>query len=123
MIVVVNDEARVREALCGVLERAGYAVGAFARGADALEAVTWPAVELVISDRTNIPMDGVEFVRRVRERSNVPVVVVSAWAHELEEQLRGTALAGDDYVAVPFSLQNVVARVESVLELRPAGAP
>ena len=65
-------------------------------------------------------MDGVEFEWRVRERSNVPVVFVSAWAEELEKQLRGTQLAADDYIAVPFSLQNVVTRVESVLELRRA---
>jgi two-component system response regulator ChvI len=98
-------------------------VRAFARGADALEVVAWSTVELVISDRTNFPMNGVEFVGRVRERSNVPVVFVSAWAAELEEELRGTEFAADDYIAVPFSLKNVVARVESVLELRRAGAP
>jgi DNA-binding response OmpR family regulator len=69
-----------------------------ARGADALEPVAWPAVELVISDRTNFPMDDVEFVRRVRARSNAPVVFVSAWADELEEQLRRTQVAADDYI-------------------------
>jgi chemotaxis response regulator CheB len=46
-------------------------------------------------------MDGVEFVRRVRERSNVPVVFVSAWPEEIEKELRGTQLAADDYIAVP----------------------
>ena len=57
----------------------------------------------------------------MRERSNVPVVFVSAWAAELEEELRGTELAADDYIQVPFSLSDAVARVGSVLELRRAG--
>ena len=123
MIVVVNNEARVRDALRRVLEQAGYEVRAFARGGDALQMVAWSAVELVISDRTNFPMDGVEFVRRVRERSNVPVVFVSAWADELEDQLRETQLAADDYIQAPFSLSDVVARVRAVLAQRRAGAP
>ncbi len=93
MIVVVNNERGVREGLQRALERAGYAVRAFERGADALQDVAWSAVELVISDRTNFPMDGVAFVHRVRERSDVPVVFVSAWAAELEEELRGSERA------------------------------
>ena len=121
MIVVVNDEAGVREGLRGALERAGYEVRAFERGADALQDVAWPAVELVISDRTNFPMDGVAFVRRVRLRSRVPVVFVSAWAIELEEELRGTEFAADDYIQAPFSLADAVARVGAVLKLRRAG--
>ena len=107
--------------LCGALERAGYEVRAFESGADALEEVARSAVELVISDRTNFRMDGVAFVRRLRERSNVPVVFVSAWAAELEEELRGSELTADDYIQAPFSLADAVARVGAVLELRRAG--
>jgi two-component system response regulator BaeR len=92
-------------------------------GGGALEGVGWSTVELVISDRTNFPMDGVEFVRRVRERSDVPVVFVSAWAAELEEELRGTELAADDYIQVPFSLSDAVARAGAVLAQRRAGTP
>ena len=94
---------------------------AFESGADALEEVARSAVELVISDRTNFRMDGVAFVRRLRERSNVPVVFVSAWAAELEEELRGSELTADDYIQAPFSLADAVARVGAVLELRRAG--
>lgn len=120
MIVVVNNETHVREGLRRALAGAGYEVRAFARGVDALEEVAWSGVELVITDRTNSPMDGVAFVRRVRERANVPVVFVSAWAAELEEELRGTELAADDYIQTPFSLSDVAARVESVLQGRVA---
>jgi DNA-binding response OmpR family regulator len=61
--------------------------------------VEWSRVRLLISDRTNFPMDGVELVQRVRVVCpNLPIVFVSAWAEELERELRGSGLAAQDYI-------------------------
>jgi CheY-like chemotaxis protein len=127
MIVVVNDELRVRETLHGVLERAGYEVRAFARGEDALEAIAWPTVELVISERTNFPMNGIEFLRRVRERLNVPVVFVSAWAQELQqgdgERCGAEAVGDQDASETLIEPQLEISDFALEFRLRPSGVP
>jgi DNA-binding response OmpR family regulator len=86
-------------------------VRAFAHAPEALDALEQDAADLVITDGTNSPIDGIEFVRRLRTFSDTPVIFVSAWADEIEQKLRGTELEARDYIQVPFARANFVARV------------
>ncbi len=110
-IVVVNDEPNVLMFIRTFLEEDGHSVRAFAHAPEALAALQTEAADLVITDGTNWPINGIEFVRRLRSFSGVPIIFVSAWADELEEKLRGTKLEAYDYVQVPFARDDFVARV------------
>jgi DNA-binding response OmpR family regulator len=79
-IAVVNNEPALLEALKFNLERSGYRVQAYGNSADALDALIAFPADLVITDGSNSPFDGVELFRRLREHTNVPVIFVSAWA-------------------------------------------
>lgn len=115
-IVVVNDEPNVLEIVQSLLEEQGYGVRAFAHGAEALVALGKTRADLVITDASNHPMSGVELVRRLRHLSDVPVMFLSAWAEDVEEQLRGTELAAQGYLNLPFSADQLLQRVKLVLE-------
>ena len=88
----------------------------FAHGHEALEALTDVDPDLVITDGLNCPMSGAEFVRRLRPLTNVPVIFLSAWAQELEDELRGVQFEPKDDIALPFSGAELVRRVSMVLE-------
>lgn len=117
-IVVVNDEPNILEIVQSLLQEEGYSVRAFAHGFDALAAISAEPADLLITDGSNRPMTGVELVRRLREVSDVPVVFLSAWAREIEAELRGTELEAQDYIELPFSGAELVKRVWAVLERR-----
>lgn len=118
-IVLVNDEAPLRKVVTYHLERQGYGVRAYAHGADALDAYGSRPCDLVITDVTNFPMHGVEFVRRLREFDHsVAVIILSARASEVERELRGTGAAADDYITCPFMSAELVSTVRRVLEKR-----
>jgi two-component system OmpR family response regulator len=112
-IIVVNDEPNILKIVQNLLETEGYGVRAYPHGLEALAA--GPA-DLVITDGSNHPMSGVEFVRQLRRVSDVPVIFLSAWAQELREQLRGTELEAQGYIDLPFSTAELVQRVKLVLQ-------
>ena len=120
-IVIVNDEPNVLEVMMAVLEEDGHAVRGFAHGREALTALEEEMADLVITDCSNHPIDGVEFVHRLRGWSDVPVVFVSAWAQEIEENLRGTRLEAQNYVQLPFSAEELTTKVRVALLERPIG--
>ncbi|KAB2938012.1 MAG: response regulator [Hyphomicrobium sp.] len=119
-IVVVNDEPNILEIVQSLLAAQGYGVRAFAHGAEALVALGKAPADLVITDASNHPMSGVELVRRLRHLTDVPVIFLSAWAEDVEEQLRGTELAAQGYVELPFSTDQLLQVVERALAPRPA---
>jgi DNA-binding response OmpR family regulator len=118
-IVVVNDEPNILAIVQRLLEEHGYGVRAFAHGAEALVALGKAPADLVITDASNHPMSGVELVRRLRHLSDMPVIFLSAWAEDVEEQLRGTELAAQGYLNLPFSADQLLESVKSVLAHRP----
>jgi DNA-binding response OmpR family regulator len=115
-VLVVDDEARIRAVLRAYLEADGFAVTEAATGEQALAGAldaTDPPV-LVLLDVGLPDVDGLEVLRRVRQRSPVPVILVTARAEEVDK-LVGLGVGADDYVTKPFSPREVVARVRAVL--------
>jgi two-component system response regulator RegX3 len=113
LVLLVDDEASVRDALGAYLERAGYRV-ALARDGDEAAAL-FPTVrpDVVILDLMLPGVDGWELLRRWRSESQVPVVILTARADE-SDAIVGLRLGADDYVRKPFSPGEVVARLEAV---------
>jgi phosphate regulon transcriptional regulator PhoB len=116
-ILVVEDEADIRELLSYSLTQEGYAVEEAADGAEALERVTRRAPDLALLDLMLPRMSGLELCRRLRanpETTRLPVIMVTAKSAEVDRVL-GLEMGADDYVIKPFSPREVVARVKALL--------
>ncbi|RRI02679.1 DNA-binding response regulator [Mesorhizobium tamadayense] len=119
-ILVADDDPHIREIICFALEKAGMTTLAVADGAAALQAVERQAPDLIVLDIGMPEMDGLEVCRRLRQRSDVPVLFLSARDEEIDRIL-GLEMGGDDYVTKPFSPRELVARVNVILRrARPA---
>jgi two-component system KDP operon response regulator KdpE len=114
-ILVVDDEPRVVRLVTEVLKAVGYQVIAAASGEPALEMVALEQPDLVLLDIL-LPhgLDGYEVCHRVREFSDVPVIMLTAKAQELDK-LKGFDVGADDYLTKPFSARELIARVRAVL--------
>jgi DNA-binding response OmpR family regulator len=114
-ILVVDDDDTVAEVVVAYLARAGHHVVRAADGAGALRAArAEPGVDLVVLDVMLPDLDGIEVCRRLRRDGDVPVVMLTALGGELDRIL-GLEVGADDYVTKPFSVRELVLRVESVL--------
>jgi len=118
-VLVVDDEPKISEVVCSYLRREGYEPVAVATGVAALEACERRAPSLVILDLMLPDLPGEEVCRRLRTRSRVPVIMLTARAEDAEA-VRGLGLGADDYVTKPFSPRQLMARVAAVLR-RAAG--
>lgn len=113
-ILVVEDDPAVRDVVREVLAERGFRVTEASDADRALSSVSaWPP-NLVILDLGLPGMDGLELLRRLRERGDVPVIVLTGRA-ELADRVIGLELGADDYVVKPFEHRELVARVNSVL--------
>jgi two-component system KDP operon response regulator KdpE len=114
-ILVVDDEPRLVRLVSEVLKVVGYQVIAAASGKLALEMVALEQPDLVLLDIL-LPRgpDGYEVCRRIREFSDVPVIMLTAKAQE-SDMLHGFDVGADDYLTKPFSAKELVARVNAVL--------
>jgi DNA-binding response OmpR family regulator len=113
-VLVVDDEADIRGLLRELLERAGYEMAEAANGREALRAFYATSPDLVLLDISMPEMDGWQTLERIRDLSDVPVVMLTARTAELEK-VRGLKGGADDYVAKPFGRQELLARVEALL--------
>ena len=120
-VLVVDDDADVRALVSELLTRAGYEVSEAPNGREALKALFDERPDLVVLDVTMPELDGWATLERIRDLSDVPVVMLSARGGELEK-VRGLRAGADDYVTKPFGRQELLARVESVLRRAPAAA-
>ena len=118
-VLVVDDDADVRALVSTLLGRAGYLVAEAPDGRAALKALYGQRPDLVVLDVNMPDLDGWATLERIRELSDVPVVMLSARGEELEK-VRALRAGADDYVTKPFGRQELLARVESVLR-RTAG--
>ncbi len=114
-ILVVDDDPRLREVLKIALERAGFAVVAASDGQRALTHAAREAPDLIVLDIGLPEMDGLEVCRRLRVRSDVPVIFLTARDDEIDRVV-GLELGGDDYVTKPFSPRELIARIRAVLK-------
>ncbi len=114
-VLVVDDEPRLVSLVRHVLEAVGYRVVAAVDGRSALEKVAIEQPDLVLLDIL-LPgeIDGYEVCRRLREFSNVPIIMLTAKAKE-EDKITGFDVGADDYLTKPFSSKELVVRVRAVL--------
>jgi DNA-binding response OmpR family regulator len=118
-VLVVDDEPMVRDVLERYLRKEGFEVDVAIDGDDALERAAAGNPDLVLLDLMLPKRDGYEVFGVIRERSQVPVIMLTARGEETDRVV-GLELGADDYVTKPFSPREVVARVRSVLR-RSAG--
>lgn len=114
-ILVVDDEASVRELLSFNLKKNGYSVETAADGREALAKAA--GMDLVLLDIMLPEVDGLEVCRRLKadpQTSGIPIIMLTAKAEEIDRVL-GLELGADDYVVKPFSMRELLARVKAVL--------
>lgn len=114
-ILVVDDDPRLRELVSITLERSGFSVVTARDGQMALTCATREAPALIVLDVGLPEMDGLEVCRRVRARSDVPILFLTARDDEIDRIL-GLELGADDYVTKPFSPRELVARIKAILK-------
>ena len=112
-ILIIDDEKELRNGIRGLLGNDNYSIDEAGTGTEGLALLTDDTV-LVILDIMMPGMDGIEVCKRIRERSSVPVLFLSAKTHE-EDILAGLAAGGDDYMTKPFSYTELNARVKALL--------
>ena len=121
-ILVVDDEIPLTEVISAYLINAGYFVDAANDGRSALELFDNREYDLIILDLMLPDIQGEEIIRRIRQRSNVPVIMLTAKTDE-DDVVSGLKLGADDYITKPFSVKVLLARVESVLRRSKDDAP
>ena len=113
-ILIIEDEESIAELEKDYLELSGFDVETEKRGDVGLEKALEESVDLVILDLMLPEMDGFEICRRIREKKNIPVIMVSARKDDIDK-IRGLGLGADDYMTKPFSPSELVARVKAHL--------
>src|SRR3972149_1783761 len=120
-ILVVDDEDTIREVIRRYLERDGFAVREAADGYAALEAIQDGPPDLIVLDLMLPGVDGLSITQQIRERHRIPIIMLTAKG-ETSDRIRGLDLGADDYMAKPFSPQELVSRVKAVLRRAGGGA-
>jgi two-component system, OmpR family, response regulator len=116
-ILVVDDDAHIRDVVCFALRRAGYQPLTAANGRAALEVAAREMPALVVLDILMPELDGTAVCTRLRSKSDLPVIFRTSKDEEMDRIL-GLELGADDYVVKPFSPRELVARVKAVLRRR-----
>lgn len=110
-VLIVEDDDAIADALTTGLNRLGYTVRRVSTASDALTA---PEPDLVLLDLGLPDLDGQEVCRRIRERSQVPLIVITARSDEIDRVML-LDLGADDYVVKPFGFRELAARIRAVL--------
>ena len=118
-ILVVEDEATIREVIRRYLEREGYQVREAADGYAALDILAEAEPDLIVMDLMLPGIDGLTLTRQLRQRSQVPVIMLTARG-DTSDRIRGLDLGADDYLPKPFSPRELISRIQAVLR---RGAP
>ncbi len=121
-ILVVDDDPDMRELLTELLGRTGYELRLAANGREGLRSLFASTPDLVILDVSMPELDGWATLERIREVSDVPVLMLTAQAGELDK-VRGLRGGADDYVSKPFGRQELLARVDALLRRATPSGP
>ena len=113
-ILVVDDEARIVDLARMYLEQEGYSVTSAGDGVTATRMILNHKPQLVVLDLMLPGMDGLEACRRVREESDVPIIMLTARSDDIDK-IVGLELGADDYLTKPFNPRELVARVRAIL--------
>ena len=122
-ILIAEDDSILADGLVRSLRQSAYAVDHVKTGAEADTALSMQTFDLVILDLGLPKMSGLEVLRRLRARnSNVPVLILTA-ADSVDERVKGLDLGADDYMAKPFALNELEARVRALTRRGAGGGP
>lgn len=122
-VLLVEDEARLSEALSVLLTRAGYEVEAVLDGASALDRIRTNAYDVIILDRMLPRLDGLSLLKQIRkENIDTPVLFLTA-KDAPGERVEGLEAGADDYLIKPFFTEELLARIKVLLRRRPKNAP
>jgi two-component system, OmpR family, alkaline phosphatase synthesis response regulator PhoP len=113
-VLVVEDEASIASFVAAYLKNAGYAVRTTATGAEALKLVASEKPALVVLDLMLPDMDGVEVCKRIRQSTDMPVLMLTARDEDVDKII-GLEVGADDYMTKPFNPRELVARVRAIL--------
>ncbi|HEY0325783.1 MAG TPA: response regulator transcription factor [Allosphingosinicella sp.] len=113
-IALVDDDRNILTSLSVALHSEGFVTRLYSDGESALKALTENPPDLAVLDVKMPRMDGMELLRRLREKSAIPVIFLTSKDDELDEAL-GLAMGADDYIAKPFSQRLLIARIRAVL--------
>ena len=113
-IALVDDDRNILTSVSIALQTEGFLTRVYSDGETALKALTDNPPDLAVLDIKMPRMDGLELLRRVREKSQVPVIFLTSKDDELDEAL-GLAMGADDYIAKPFSQRLLIARIRAIL--------
>ncbi|MDX6472625.1 MAG: two-component system, OmpR family, alkaline phosphatase synthesis response regulator PhoP [Gaiellaceae bacterium] len=113
-VLVVEDEASIASFVAAYLKNAGYAVRTTASGAEALKLVASEKPALVVLDLMLPDMDGVEVCKRIRQTTDLPVLMLTARDEDVDKII-GLEVGADDYMTKPFNPRELVARVRAIL--------
>ena len=125
-IALVDDDRNILTSVSIALEAEGYRIQTYTDGASALDGLKHSPPDLAIFDIKMPRMDGMELLRRLRQKSDLPVIFLTSKDEEIDE-LFGLKMGADDFIHKPFSQRLLVERVKAVLRRfapkEPAGAP
>ncbi|MEY4269709.1 MAG: hypothetical protein RLZZ58_925 [Pseudomonadota bacterium] len=113
-IALVDDDRNILQSLSIALQAEGFVVRIYNDGEAALRPLIDNPPDLAVFDIKMPRMDGLELLRRLREKNNVPVIFLTSKDDEIDEAL-GLAMGADDYIAKPFSQRLLVARIRAIL--------
>jgi DNA-binding response OmpR family regulator len=113
-VLVVEDEASIASFVALYLKNAGYDVRTAANGTEALSAVGSSQPSLIVLDLMLPDIDGIEICRRIRQTSDVPILMLTARDEDVDKII-GLEVGADDYMTKPFNPRELVARVKSIL--------
>ncbi|HEK9104002.1 response regulator transcription factor [Bacillus pfraonensis] len=113
-VLIADDEKEIRDLLKKYLERELYTVDIAINGEEALQLFEQNKYNLIILDLMMPKVDGIEACRRLRNKTNVPILMLTAKDQEVDKIL-GLSIGADDYITKPFSINEVVARVKALM--------
>ncbi|PSJ39882.1 response regulator transcription factor [Allosphingosinicella deserti] len=113
-IALVDDDRNILTSVSIALQAEGFATRVYSDGETALKALVDNPPDLAVLDVKMPRMDGMELLRRLRERSELPVIFLTSKDEELDEAL-GLAMGADDYISKPFSQRLLIARIRAIL--------
>jgi two-component system, OmpR family, KDP operon response regulator KdpE len=114
VILVIDDEPAIRRFLCATLANHGYQLAEAATGQDGIAQVTQQKPDVVLLDLGLPDIDGLEVTRRLREWTNVPIIVLSARGQE-RDKVAALEAGADDYLTKPFGVAELMARMRVAL--------
>ena len=118
VVLVVDDEPFIREMLTDVLQNEGYTTLTASNGLEALEEFSKRHPNLVITDLVMAAMDGFELCRRIKEESDVPIIMITAFPEEMMKK-RQQRITVDAFMAKPVGIDELISKVDALMARSP----